>query len=277
MSKRFTDTKKWKNQWFRELSTKAKLTWIYLCDECESHGVCKIDWGMAKFQLGFDINKELLIDWFGDKIHIISDDKILIVQFFEFQYGESKDTWSAKVEARKKLENLGFTIINNKLQVPFISNQTQSPHSPPTSLIRGIGIVKGNSLEEKEILDFWNNQKELPKLTKLTESRKTKLNLRLKEMGLDKLKQSIICLTKSKFHLGENSTKWKADFDWFFKNEENPLKLLEKSVKTNFVQDKTQKSLQQIEHEQTLSKAQENSTGMVDVKELIKNTRLKSI
>lgn len=146
MGKRFTDTAKWRNEWFRTLPDRAKLAWIYLCDECESHGVMKADYGLATFQLGFKITPAKLQDWFGDKIHFISDEQILIVQFFEFQYGESKDSWSAKVRAKEKLISMGFSFENDRLVNPNYNNLTtvvpQSPHSGGTCLIRGIGISR---------------------------------------------------------------------------------------------------------------------------------------
>ena len=50
----------------------------------------KPDYGLASFfQLGFDIDPTLLRQWFGDK-YSFDADKILIVQFFEFQYGNQK-------------------------------------------------------------------------------------------------------------------------------------------------------------------------------------------
>lgn len=151
MAKRFTDSKKWRNEWFRTLPIKARLTWIYLCDECESTGIMKMDWGLASFQLGFSIDAAILQEWFGDKIYFIDTESFLIVQFFNFQYGESKDTWSAKIEAKKKLEILGFTIVNDKVQ---ILNTEKKEHSDTTvgiqslecnttPLIRVKGRVKG--------------------------------------------------------------------------------------------------------------------------------------
>ncbi len=129
MAKRFTDSNKWRNEWFRTLPIKAKLTWTYLCDECESHGVMKMDYGLASFQLGFQVAPELLKEWFGNKLYFFDNEKFLIVQYFNFQYGESKDTWSAKVEAKKKIEVLGFTVENNEVKIPY---ETQSIHSDPT-------------------------------------------------------------------------------------------------------------------------------------------------
>lgn len=157
MAKRFTDSNKWRNEWFRTLPIQAKLTWTYLCDECESHGVIKLDFGLASFQLGFDITPTVLQQWFGKKLHFFGDDKILIIQFFEFQYGESKNTWSAKIEATKKLELLGFSIENNKIVIPIELNSTkvdpQWCESVPTPLIIGIG--KGIVNKKEKRTDFF--------------------------------------------------------------------------------------------------------------------------
>lgn len=157
MSKRFTDTKKWRNEWFRKLSPEAKLTWIYLCDECEFHGVMKIDYGLATFQLGFEVNMPKIKSWFNDKVFFISEEKVLIVQFFEFQYGESKDSWTAKVRAREKLEILGFSFNNDSLEIDFTKEYNKIDDCSPTVgdcgntgliKVKGKGIVKVNNNKE---------------------------------------------------------------------------------------------------------------------------------
>lgn len=134
MSKRLTDSKKWRSSWFRKLTLKAKLAWVYLCDECDFTGLFKIDYELASFQLDFDITPTLVRQWFGDKIFFIEDNKIFIVPFFEFQYGESKDSWTAKARAKEKIEALGFKIESNKVIVHKTTVQPLSIDSDPTGL-----------------------------------------------------------------------------------------------------------------------------------------------
>ncbi len=191
MSKRFTDTKKWKNSWFRTLPKEAKLAWSYICDECESHGLMKMDYGLASFQLDFILTRNDLIKWFAEKLYHLDSEKFVIVPFFEFQYGESKDSWSAKVTAKKKLELLGFSIENNKLVVPTGQNIPTVVDSPKTVLIRvkGIGIVNSsfNNKEDKTIFNLeeaYNSyrlkkgkSKGLQKLTKDVKSESDYLDL----------------------------------------------------------------------------------------------------
>lgn len=165
MAKRFTDSEKWKNPWFRKLQIKAKLTWVYMCDECDISGVWKPDFELASFQLDFKIDLTSIIEWYGDKVRPFRD-CILIVQFFEFQYGDSKDTWSAKVKAKSRLESLGFEVVDNKIVSPI---HELSPHNVPTVvpqchqggvdvLSKGVGISVGKgiskSIGEEVLLEF---------------------------------------------------------------------------------------------------------------------------
>lgn len=272
MSKRFTDIKKWKNQWFRELPLKAKLTWIYLCDDCESHGVCKMDWGMAKFQLDFEINPAMLKGWFGDKIHFISDEKILIVQFFEFQYGESKDTWSAKIEARKKLENLGFIIENNALVIP---NELKTPtvdHSGGTSLIRGIGRVKvfkgglGGNLDFESAYNLYPCKKGK---TKGLEKLKREIDS-IEELELFKTSIKNYCLD---FKQNKIDIKYYKHFSTFVGEWRDWIDF----KPTQNAQNGPKVSISQQQHYETLHNQNESSTGTVDVKELLKKTNIKVI
>jgi hypothetical protein len=53
MSKRFTETTKWSDPWFRSLSTRQKALWQWLLDNCDCAGVLgEIDWGLVSFQIG---------------------------------------------------------------------------------------------------------------------------------------------------------------------------------------------------------------------------------
>jgi hypothetical protein len=161
-AKRFTDITKWRNGWFRGLSDRAKLVWIYLCDECDFTGIWKADYELASFQLNFKVTKQHLVDWYGDKLHFFGVDNVLILKFFEFQYGESKDTWTAKSKAKQRLESLGFTIANNSIVKPQTDDSTTTVvDSPKNVLSVGVGVIEGVGVgnkggvgEKTPILDF---------------------------------------------------------------------------------------------------------------------------
>lgn len=53
MSKRFTETNKWSDPWFRTLSIREKALWGWMCDNCDIAGVLnEIDWALLSFQIG---------------------------------------------------------------------------------------------------------------------------------------------------------------------------------------------------------------------------------
>jgi hypothetical protein len=59
MAKRFTDTEKWRDKWFRSLNPLEKLLFIYLVDNCDNAGVIEIDYSFWAYQVGCD-NSEII-------------------------------------------------------------------------------------------------------------------------------------------------------------------------------------------------------------------------
>jgi len=100
MSKRLTDTAKWKNPWFRKLPTKYKLLFLYLLDECDNAGVIHLDWEIIAFTLNEAFLKAEFDSLLGDKFSYISDDKIIIKKFMTYQ-----DNYNSPM-MRKHIEKL---------------------------------------------------------------------------------------------------------------------------------------------------------------------------
>lgn len=87
MSKRFTDTEKWKKPFIRNLSAPYKLLWLYICDDCDHAGVWQVDIDVARIRIGEDINEQDAIKFFDDKIiKIDNGNKWFIPSFIDFQY-----------------------------------------------------------------------------------------------------------------------------------------------------------------------------------------------
>lgn len=55
MSVRMTNANKWKDPWFRKLSTHQKLMFLYICDSCDVAGFLEIDDERISFETGMDI------------------------------------------------------------------------------------------------------------------------------------------------------------------------------------------------------------------------------
>lgn len=88
MGKRFTETGKWRDPFFRQLSPAHKLLWQWLIDECDVAGVVEPDWGLASFQIGMEVNPEM-VSAFGDRVKTLESGKFFIPKFIEFQFGKT--------------------------------------------------------------------------------------------------------------------------------------------------------------------------------------------
>lgn len=85
--KRFTESRKWDNPWYRQLAPRLKLLWLWLCDSCDPAGVLKPDWGLASFQIGEVVSAADLGEFEG-KAKALPGGKLLLVPFIAFQYGK---------------------------------------------------------------------------------------------------------------------------------------------------------------------------------------------
>ena len=105
-------------------------------------------------------------------------------------------------------------------------SQTESPLPPPSG-------PPCEKIPIEEIADMWNSIcTNLPKVEKITDKRKAKIPIRVKEMGgWDKAKpmlENIFWKVKqSKFLNGDNNRGWKCYFDWIFENGSNWVKIYE--------------------------------------------------
>jgi hypothetical protein len=158
MAKRLTDSDKWRNPWFRKLPSNAKLAWMLMCDECDTAGIYRPDYELMEFLLGFRVDRSVLEIWFESRLHFFQD-KILLVDFFNFQYEKVKDSWSAKIKAIQILESYGFTIENNNILIDRPTVVPQYPHSGGSVLIN----IKDNidyKIKNKDE-DFEQNQSKI--------------------------------------------------------------------------------------------------------------------
>lgn len=95
MSKRFTESGKWTDKWFRGLDPVFKLAWMYVVDSCDICGVLDLDRDLATFQIGMDVDWDAFIAKCGpNRLRELRTGKLFVVRFCTFQYsivgGKSK-------------------------------------------------------------------------------------------------------------------------------------------------------------------------------------------
>lgn len=86
MPKRFTDTNKYKDPWFRKLEPKLKVLFLFMCDDCDHAGVWKENFQTFNMLFGFNASASDMVG-FGDKILMLNEETYLIRSFIKYQYG----------------------------------------------------------------------------------------------------------------------------------------------------------------------------------------------
>ncbi len=78
--------------------------------------------------------------------------------------------------------------------------------------------IKSAKPNFEEIVSIFNQLcNRLPAVQKLNEQRKSAINSRIKEHGLETVGKALQMVADSEFLNGNNSSGWKASFDWIFK------------------------------------------------------------
>lgn len=86
--KRFIDTEKWCDPWFRRLSPAHKLAWNYIWDSCDNAGVVLVDWDLFSYLSGVSVTEAEVAEAFGDRVQDIGKGRWWIPEFIPFQFGE---------------------------------------------------------------------------------------------------------------------------------------------------------------------------------------------
>ena len=148
MAKRFTDTDKWKKTWFRKLGPKVQHIWNYLCDSCDHAGIWEVDLGLLEFQTGVKISLEEIAAVFRGKVHVFDHgSKLWVIPFFDFQYGESKAEFKARISALKRLQKFNLA---DDAGYPLVTVTQDLEKTPGTVLDSpSIGIGKGKGISKK--------------------------------------------------------------------------------------------------------------------------------
>lgn len=115
MPKRFTETLKWDDPWFRALSPDAKLLWFWLVDKCDLAGIIEPDFGLCEFQTGikraFDKMPEI-----ESRVIQIADGKYIVEKFIEFQHGKLSRDCKAHNPAWQSLDKNGLLDENGEIK-----------------------------------------------------------------------------------------------------------------------------------------------------------------
>lgn len=223
MAKRFTDSEKWSDAWFRKLTPKMKAVWFFLCDRCDCAGVWKSDFELLSYFIGQKVTKEEFEDAFKERVEFYPPDKYLITKFISFQYGDISEKSNVFKGIQKSLSQL-------TLAEPLTKGRPRDMDKDKDKDKDNKGSVRG---EENEIVKLWNSTvTKLPKVEAITPKRKSHINARLKECDdLDAWVAAFRLLDSQSWSNGTGDRGWRASLDYFLRPEKF-INLIEQSKTT---------------------------------------------
>lgn len=119
MAKRFTDTEKFNDVWYRKLPLLQKVIWEYLLAECNHAGIFEnFDLEMMSFKIGETVTTEDL-EFFKDRIVFLNSETIFIPKFIDFQYGKLNPVVKVHASVIKELEKHSIDSVNIEYSYPM--------------------------------------------------------------------------------------------------------------------------------------------------------------
>jgi len=146
--KRFTETLKWTDPWFRRLSAPAKLLWFYAVDHCDNIGIVELDLEFVGKDCGTKITEAHVAE-LGSRLESIGESKFFLPKFIKFQYGQLSASCPAHKKVIQAVEEhcllqdlLGYHYPNARLPVAYRKGKEEdstgrgeegSGEKPPTT------------------------------------------------------------------------------------------------------------------------------------------------
>lgn len=125
--KRFTETEKWVDPWFRRLGPETKLFWCYIVDNCDNAGVWTVDLDLFELLTGVSITPEKVLRELGDRIRDVGNGRFWIPKFVQFQFGDinplSSNISKVHLSVLSLLRKHGLETLWKEYAIPFISLQ----------------------------------------------------------------------------------------------------------------------------------------------------------
>lgn len=109
MAKRFTDSEKYKDPWFRRLRPPLKMLFQFMCDDCNHAGIWKENFDSFESYYKISLTHDDMKD-FGERVSRIDEDTYLIKSFVKFQYGTLNPNNNAHLGVIKAMQYSGVDV-----------------------------------------------------------------------------------------------------------------------------------------------------------------------
>lgn len=139
MAKRFTDSRKWDDPWFRKLPCQYKAFFIFLIDKCDHAGIWKVDFESAEFHIGEKLNKDEIIKIMDGRI-IELKEKWFIPKFINFQYQVSS---VAELNPENRVHKSVIDLLKKEGAIKGLKSPLQGCKDKDKDKDKDKGVVKG--------------------------------------------------------------------------------------------------------------------------------------
>lgn len=166
MAKRFTDSEKWKDPFFENLTPHLKLAWLYILDDCDHAGIWKKSIKRLNFAVDSNLSEQDLILAFKERITILSEDKWFIAKFITFQYGNDF------INSKQKAVISAVKILNENRLIKELDNGKLTLNIP---LSKGLDTLMDTDTETDTVKDK-SMDMDLDKVTDVNKFKKSNVN-----------------------------------------------------------------------------------------------------
>lgn len=174
MAKRFTDTEKWRDEWWGSLTNDYRMIWLYLVDSCSIAGIWKKDFRGLNFNCNTNITEEDFLKVFKTRV-VDRGSFFFIPKFVRFQNPKGLNSNKPAVVA-----------VVNELSLNNLIQTVQELFGNDYLIIKGkrkgIGRVKEDEGEKDNYITV-ENEKVFDVMPQL-EIYEAALNGRQREQGL---------------------------------------------------------------------------------------------
>lgn len=142
MGKRFTDTEKWRDEWWGSLPNDYRMIWLYLVDSCSIAGIWKKDFRGLNFNCNTNITEQEFIKIFAGRV-VDRGGFFFIPKFVRFQNPKGLNSNKPAVVAivnELSLNNL----------IPTVHELLGNDYLIIIGKRKGIGRVKEEEREEEK-------------------------------------------------------------------------------------------------------------------------------
>jgi len=152
--KRFSETTKWADPWFRGLPIEAKCLWLWILDNCDCAGIIEIDMGLAEFQIGSTKPLASPLEALGDRVEMYGS-KLFVPKFIRYQYGD--ELHFANTAHRGVIRRLEMAKIPCPVRIS--EKKDQAPLKPLQSPLQGAQDKDKDKDKDKDLITKSNIKK----------------------------------------------------------------------------------------------------------------------